>query len=129
MIKGRVDITYAVSSLSRFSTCLRKGYLLLARKILGYLEKYPEKRIVIESTPLRTNEYSNTMPDKFKEFGYQFQYFKEPNDPTLPTQTIPELGVTISCDAMHEHYLMTGRSTAGILDIVGPSPLYWKYTI
>ena len=30
--KGRIDIAYAISSLSRLSTCPREGYLLLARK-------------------------------------------------------------------------------------------------
>ena len=35
VIWGRIDITYAISSLSQFLTYPREGHLLLARKTLG----------------------------------------------------------------------------------------------
>ena len=128
VIRGRIDITYAVSSLSRFSTCPRKGHHTLAKKILGYLKKYPKKGIVIDPTPPRISEYPNTPPEKFEEFGHQYHYFKEQHDPRFPTQTIPELDVTIFCDADHGHDLVTGRSITGILAFVGSTPVYWKST-
>ena len=128
VIRGRIDITYAVSSLSRFSTCPRKGHHTLAKKILGYLKKYPKKGIVIDPTPPRISEYPNTPPEKFEEFGHQYHYFKEQHDSRFPTQTIPELDVTIFCDADHGHDLVTGRSITGILAFVGSTPVYWKST-
>ena len=128
VIRGRIDITYAVSSLSRFSTCPRKGHNLLARKILGYLKKYPKRGIVIDPSPPKITDYPDIPPDKFEEFGHQYQYFKEEHDPKFPTPAIPELDITIFCDADHAHDLVTGRSITGILAFVGSTPVYWKST-
>eukprot|EP00957_Ditylum_brightwellii_P013005 982702-Ditylum_brightwellii.AAC.1 len=41
VVSGRLDITHAVSLLSRLSAMPRVGHLKLARKILGYLKNYP----------------------------------------------------------------------------------------
>ena len=46
---GRFDISHATSSLARFSSCPRKGHLERALRVFGYLKKYPNKRIVLDS--------------------------------------------------------------------------------
>eukprot|EP00957_Ditylum_brightwellii_P178420 13590377-Ditylum_brightwellii.AAC.1 len=43
VVSGRYDIMYAVSSLSRFSAAPIEGHLELARKLIGYLKKYPKR--------------------------------------------------------------------------------------
>ena len=128
VIRGRIDITYAISSLSRFSTCPRKGHLELARKILGYLKKFPKKGIVIDPTPPVIREDPQEPKEVFEEFGHQYQYFKEELDPKFPKHTIKELVITIFCDADHAHDLVTGRSITGIIAFVGSTPVYWKST-
>jgi hypothetical protein len=40
---GRLDIAFAVSSLSRFSANLRIGHLALDIYLFGYLKKYPNR--------------------------------------------------------------------------------------
>lgn len=42
---GRIDLCYAVSSLSRFCVSLREEKLLQVFRIFGYLKKYPNKAI------------------------------------------------------------------------------------
>ena len=128
VIRGRIDITYAVSSLSRFSTSPRQGHLKLARKILGYLKKYPKKGILINPEPPTFSDYKDTPDENFEDFSHQYKYFHEEKDPRFPDQTIPELKVTIFCDADHAHDLVTGRSITGILAFVGSTPVYWKST-
>jgi hypothetical protein len=41
IVAGRMDINYAISSLSRFAAAPRHGHLDLARHTLGYLKKIP----------------------------------------------------------------------------------------
>ena len=128
VIWGRIDITYAVSSLSRFSTSPRQGHLKLARKILGYLKKYLKKGILINPEPPTFSDYKDSPDKTFEDFSHQYKYFHEDKDPKFPDQTIPELKVTIFCDADHAHDLVTGRSITGILAFVGSTPVYWKST-
>ena len=45
---GRLDIAFAVSSLSRFSQAPREGHLERTHKILGYLKKYTKRGYIID---------------------------------------------------------------------------------
>ena len=49
---GRFDMAYATSSLTRCTYCPRKGNLGHALWVFGYLKKYPNKRIVVDSRGL-----------------------------------------------------------------------------
>ena len=46
---GRMDVAYATAPLSRFTACPRKGHRDRALRIFGYLKKYKNRRIVIDS--------------------------------------------------------------------------------
>ncbi|KAL7557874.1 hypothetical protein ACA910_010924 [Epithemia clementina (nom. ined.)] len=46
---GRLDILFAVSSLSCFLAAPQEGHLELAVYLLGYLKKHPNCQIVIDS--------------------------------------------------------------------------------
>ena len=64
-----MDITFAVSYLSIFSTKPREGHFKRALKILGYLKKYPKKGYVIDPRPPIENlEFKDVIPD----FGNQY---------------------------------------------------------
>ena len=128
VIWGRIDITYAISSLSRFATCPREGHLGLARQILGYLKKFPKKGIVISPNPPRIVEDPEQKKETFEDFGHQYKYFKEEKDPQFPNDKLKELDINIFCDADHAHDLVTGRSVTGIIAFVGSTPVYWKST-
>ena len=101
-VAGRIDICYAVSSLSRFSAAHRKGHLKLAQQVLGYLKKHQKKGYVVNiKSPTVDNRYQKI--DIKKEFGNQYAYFKEDIDPKFPTPLINELDLSFFCDADHGH--------------------------
>ena len=53
---GRLDIAFAVLSLSRFSAAPCAHHLELALHLFGYLKKHPSHRIVLDSCPLLVDE-------------------------------------------------------------------------
>jgi len=119
---GRLDITYAVSSLSRFCANPREGHLRRAIKILGYLKKYPKRGYFIDPRdPILNVKYENIKPD----FGNQYQDFIEEIDDRLPIEKMKELAITIFCDSNHGHDKRTGKSITGIIVFVGRTPIYW----
>ena len=46
---GIMYVAFATASLSRFTACPRKGHQDRALRIFGYLKKYKNRRIVIDS--------------------------------------------------------------------------------
>jgi hypothetical protein len=46
VILGRFDVMYATNTLARFSMAPRLGHLEASKRILGYLKKYPDHRIL-----------------------------------------------------------------------------------
>ena len=68
IVCGRIDISYAVTSLSRFSVAPRELHLQLAQKIYGYLKKYPKRGYIIKPESPKINiEY--TKETFSKDFG------------------------------------------------------------
>lgn len=128
VIRGRIDITYATSSLSRFSTSPREGHWTMAKRILGYLKKYPKKGLVINPATPKTSDDADTQQDSYEDFGHQYKDFVEELDPGFPEPSIPELDINIFSDSDHAHDLVTGRSITGIIAFVGSTPIYWKST-
>ena len=53
---GRIDIYFTVSSLSRFSANPRKYHPTLVLHVIGYLKKFPNRRIVVDSNPLEIDD-------------------------------------------------------------------------
>ena len=122
-IAGRLDICFAVSSLSRFAANPREGHLNRAVKILGYLKKYPARGYTIDpAEPEIKSEFEEIVPD----FGNQYADFKEDVDNRLPETRMKELPITIYTDANHGHDQVTGKSITGILVLVGKTPVYWS---
>ena len=124
ILRGRIDITYATSSLSRFAAAPREGHSILARKTLGHLKKFPKKGIVINPNPPDLQDYPNAPHEVFEDFSHQYEFFKEELDPYFPNPKVSELLITIFCDADHAHDLVTGRSVTGVLAFVGSTPVH-----
>ena len=118
-ISSRMDIVFAVSSLSRFASNPREGHLKRSLKILGYLKKYPKKGYVIDPrTPITNIKFQDLIPD----FGNQYD-MKEEIDDKLPEPLMDELDVTIFVDSNHGHDLVTGKSITGVIIFVGRTPV------
>ena len=119
-IAARMDITLAVSSISRFASKPREGHMRRALKIIGYLKKYPKKGYVIDPRePISIEKYSDVIPD----FGNQYEKFEEEIDEKIPKPLMKELDINIFVDSNHGHDLVTGKSITGVIIFVGRTPI------
>jgi hypothetical protein len=91
---GRLDIAFAVSSLSRFSASPRTHHLELALHLFGYLKKNPNRRIVLDSRPMLVGQ--ELLLDSFHpDFLEDYPDAKEDLDDTLPQAYGDELSTSV----------------------------------
>lgn len=123
---GRIDVGFATSSLSRFTACPRKGHLDRALRVFGYLKKYKNRRIVVDSRdPILvggTDALDLDFTEIFKEF---YPDAAEEIDEKLPKGHIDELEITAFVDSDHAHDKVTRRSITGLLILVGRTPVFF----
>ena len=96
----------------------------MAKRILGYLKKYPKRGIFIDSDdPTHINEMEVVKPN----FGNQYCEFDEANemDNKFPEPLMDEIGMTIFVDSNHGHDKVTGKSITGIISLLGSTPVNW----
>ena len=122
----RFDIAHDTSSLARFASCPRKGHLDRALRVFGYLKKYPNKRIVVDSQePIVTGVALSShfkLVDDFKE--------KQPKavekiDDYLPPPLVENLVITMFVDSDHAQDKVTCWFISGIIMLVGRSPVLY----
>ena len=121
---GRMDICFAVSSLSRFSAAPRQGHLELAFHLFGYLKKYRTKQLLIDSAPLKIDKSMFTPEnpkDKFDpDFLEEYPDAEELRDPKEPAAFGDPLETSVFFDSNHAHDKKTRWSISGILVFVAP---------
>ena len=121
---GRLDIAFAVSSLSRFSAAPRTQHLALALHLFGYLKKNPNRRIVLDSRPLLVDDDLRT--DSFHpDFLEDYPDAKEDVALDHPPAYGRELETSVFFDADHAHDHVTRRSISGLIVFVGSTPVIW----
>jgi hypothetical protein len=119
---GRLDLSFAVSSLSRFSASPRVGHMILALHLMGYIKKHPNQRIMISSNTLQVSDelkQSSFHPDFLEDYPDA----EENVDPRLPPATGDELDISIFFYANFAHDQKTRRSIAGLITFVGCTPV------
>ena len=122
---GRLDIAFAVSSLSRFSAAPRTHHLELALHLFGYLKKHPNKRIVLDSRPLIVDD--ELKKESFHpDFLEDYPDASEDVDDAMPRTHGSELSTSVFFDADHAHDHVTRRSISGIIVFVGSTPVLWQ---
>jgi hypothetical protein len=122
---GRPDIAFTVSSLSRFSAAPREGHLELALHLFGFLKKFNNRRIVMDSRPLIVDpslrkdsfhpDFLDDYPDAHEDIASDF-----------PKAYGTELETSVFFDADHAHDHVTRRSISGLLVFVGSTPVIWS---
>jgi hypothetical protein len=120
----RIDVCFAVSSLSRFCACPREGHLSRALRIWGYLKKYPSRSLSIKSISFPLP--GETLDQDLINFTEQYAYAKEEIDPRFPRPMGKELDVSVFFDSDHAHDKVTGRSISGVIILVGSTPVVWR---
>jgi len=127
LLIGRLDISFAVSSLSQFNACPREGHLALAAHIFCYLKDHKERRILINSNPLRVDEVlkkSSFHPDFLEDYPDAREEARF-EDTIYPESRGKELETSIFFDADHAHNTVSRRSISGIIVFVGSTPVQW----
>jgi uncharacterized protein (DUF2249 family) len=92
---GRLDICYAVSSMSRFCISPREGHLQRVFRIFGYLKKYPNKAIgIVDKDPVINRNELEEFHNSY-DFEDQYAYAYEEIDERFPEPLGKELPVSI----------------------------------
>ena len=117
---GRCDIGYAVSSLSRFSAMPRREHLEMAQEILYYLRKFPDKRIIVDASPMPlcksarrfTKSDQSTMKALYPEAVEEI-------DPKFPTPRGKPIQTSVWFDANFAHDKKSRKSCEGFMLYMG----------
>ena len=124
---GRFDIAHATSSMSRFSSCPRKGHLDRLLRIFGYLKKRNNRRYVVDSrNPIFHGGEDEFGRDYAKEFQGEYPDAVEEIDQGIPDPLVDEMEITVFVDSDHAHDKMTRRSITGIMIFVGRTPVFYS---
>jgi hypothetical protein len=123
---GRVDVTFPVTSMSRFTACPRKGHLKRVLRIFGYLKKHKNRRIIVDSRdPIIEGGRDILDKDFTKIFADFYPDASEEIDRKIPEPLIDELEITAFVDSDHAHDKVTRRSISGLLVLVGRTPVFF----
>ena len=124
---GRFDTCFAMSSLSRFGTCPREKHLELLLHVFGYIKKYKNKCVGIDSSP-RTPppDVQDFQPDFLADYDYVIPDEEAEHNLICPDPIGPPLQVSVFFDSDHAHDKKTRRSITGLLGFVGSTPVSWR---
>ncbi len=119
---GRLDIQVAVMSLSSFRAAPRRGHLDRAKRVVGYIAKFKEGCIRIQT---RIPNFSKYLTQQYDWMNTIYEGSQE----TLPHDAPPPLGnpvlLSTFVDANLMHDMLTGKSVTGILHFVNQTPFDW----
>jgi hypothetical protein len=120
---GRIDITYEISSLSRFNANPRANHWTAVMRILGYLKKFPDYVLVINGrTPRNTITVSPGAPSLKPLYPDAI----EERSKNEPAPTGDSLNICVYVDSDHAHDQKTRRSCSGYIIFVNGTPLICK---
>ena len=125
---GRIDIAFAVTSLSRFVASPRHGHLLRVLHVFGYLKKKFNKRIVVDSRePIVVNNGAEGLLDidLTEKLAEHYPDAKEEIDDKVPEPLLDELKITAYVDSDHAHDKVSRRSMTGLIIFVGRTPVFY----
>ena len=119
-----LDISYAVSSLSRFSVTPRELHLKLALHLFGYLKKHPNRCLVMDSRPLNIDDELIKNPTFHPDFLEDYEGAMEEVDEELPEPYGDELETSCFFDSDDAHDIETRCSITGLIGFVGSTPVF-----
>ncbi|MEM7375761.1 MAG: reverse transcriptase domain-containing protein, partial [Bacteroidota bacterium] len=118
---GRIDVAYAVGTLSRFSAMPRQGHLQGVLRIFSYLRDHRRSRLVLDPKVQDWSDFEITAYD----WEAQYPDAKETLPPNMPEPRGKPIQTTFFVDAAHATDLATRRSVSGILLYCNSAPIRW----
>ena len=126
---GRIDIAFAISSLSRYSALPRIKHLEALEQVVGYLQKYPDKRIDVDSRPMEIDgETMKLMSESKDVLQHLYPDAEEEIDPKFPSPRGRPIQTSVWFDSNHAHDQVTRRSIEGTMVYVGRTLVKSKST-
>jgi hypothetical protein len=127
VVIGRFDVAFATASLSRFSSCPRKGHLNRVLRVFGYLKGRPNLRLICDSRdPIFQDEGGALEFDYTELLKDQYPWAKEEVDENVPEALIDEISLTCFVDSDHFHDTVTRRSITGLVLFLGRTPVLFQ---
>jgi hypothetical protein len=126
---GRMDLTFALSSLSRFSSSPRQGHMKAAVHMFKYLNRYPSKWIDLDPSKheppgeLESPVIQNGMREEDMDWSQIYPDAREEMDLKFPKPRGKELDTAVYFDANWAHDKVTRRSISGIMGFIGNTPV------
>jgi len=117
----RIDITFATSSMAKFSAAPWVNHLTYVLRIFSYLKSHSRSRLVFD------HEKRDWSHKKFTDYDWKDQYPGQEDErpPGMPEVLGKSVQVNFFCDAAHAQDLLNRRSQTGILIFVNGSPIRW----
>jgi hypothetical protein len=120
---GRFDIYTAVTTMSSFRSCPRKGHLERLKYMYGYLRKFPHGAIRFRTGI--PNHEANGMPKTYSWMDTVYGQGEEDIPHDMPIPLGKAIRMTSYCDANLMFDLVTGRSLSRILHMINQTPIAW----
>ena len=120
---GRFDIQVAVMSLSSFRVAPRQGHLMRAKRIIGYLAKYPSGMIrYLTDRP----DLSDLEPTQYDWDGTPYQDFPDEDiEGNLPEPKGRTVDTISYFDASLYFDLSSGKGVTGCLHLLNKTAIDW----
>ena len=119
---GRIDITYAVSIMSRYNMMPRIGHFTAMKQLFGYLKGHKKGRIIFDPRPL---DISKATFEDAADWKRIYGEIKEEMPPNLVEPKMKEVFITVYFDAAFANDMLTRRSTTGIIVFLNSTPVKW----
>jgi hypothetical protein len=121
---GRYDLTFAISSLSRFSAAPREGHLKALHRVFRYLNANPCKFIKIDPEDYKYTHHFEKVPTANKDWSSQYPDAREEIDHRRDAPARGKaLGTVVYFDSNWAHDEATRRSITGVQAFIGNTPV------
>ena len=126
---GRMDLSFTISSLSRFAAGPRVGHLKAAIRMYKYLNYAPDKWIRLDPSshkpPGELESPLEGLKDSSEEWSHCYPDAMEEIDPNFPTPRGKGMDTAVYFDSNWAHDEVTRRSITGVIGFIGNTPVTW----
>ena len=117
---GRFDLAYSLQALSRFTCAPRQGHYDMALRVMSYLKKFPDGRLLCDTSKPDYSDIDQTVNQNWTDF---YPDAVEYIPPHVPTALGKSIRLTCYKDSDHAHDQLTRRSVSGILMLANNMPI------
>ena len=118
---GRIELTFAVSLMSRFSTAPRTDHMQKLLHMFSYIKRHLDSKLVFDAGT-RDWSHINFLQHDWNEFYPDAMETMPPNAPEPRGRAVQ---LNMFCDAAHANDHVTRRSTTGLVIFILGTPILW----